>query len=58
MGWGNEKEFKWFMSHVQDGAMPIYGKTFKNLLLWNQKADDLFYSKVKFGPFAFVWENA
>ena len=22
-------------------AMPIYGKTFKNLLLWNQKADDL-----------------
>ena len=22
-------------------AMPIYGKTLKNLLLWNQKADDL-----------------
>ena len=22
-------------------AMPIYGKNFKNLLLWNQKADDL-----------------
>ena len=22
-------------------AMPIYGKSFKNLLLWNQKADDL-----------------
>ena len=22
-------------------AMPIYGKNLKNLLLWNQKADDL-----------------
>ena len=22
-------------------AMPIYGKTFKNFLLWNQKSDDL-----------------
>ena len=22
-------------------AMPIYGKNFKNFLLWNQKADDL-----------------
>ena len=22
-------------------AMPIYGKTFKNFLLWNRKADDL-----------------
>ena len=22
-------------------AMPIYGKNLKNILLWNQKADDL-----------------
>ena len=22
-------------------VMPIYGKTFKSLLFWNQKADDL-----------------
>ena len=26
---------------IKMAAMPIYGKTLKNLLLWNQKADDL-----------------
>ena len=36
-------------------SRPIYGKTFKNLLLWNQKADDLetLYTAsgtTKFGP--------
>ena len=60
-------------------TMPIYGKTLKNLLLWNQKADDLeswyaasgilpilfkwfpwvdldlFYGKVKFGPFMLLY---
>ena len=35
MGRENESEFKWFMSHAH------MVKTFKNLLLWNQKADDL-----------------
>ena len=36
----NENEYKWFMSHEQDGH-PYIVKTFNNLLLWNQKADDL-----------------
>ena len=31
MGWGNERLFKWSRAMV---------KTIKNLLLWNQKADD------------------
>ena len=36
----DKSEFKWFMSHDQDGSMPIYGKTFENLLLRNRKADE------------------
>ena len=41
LGWGNESLFKWSRSHDQDGHHPIYGKTFKNILLWNLNADDL-----------------
>ena len=34
--------FKWSRSHDQDSAMSIHGKNLKkNLLLWDQKADDL-----------------
>ena len=84
-------EAKFHMEPLWDGRMKVYVtwprlppcpymvKTFKNLLLWNQKTDeletwcvaldaqvlpnlskwwpwvdlDLFYSKVKFGPFCF-----
>ena len=38
MGWGNENSFKRSCHMTKMAAMPIYGK---NLLLWNQKADDL-----------------
>ena len=43
MGWRNGSEFKWYRLHDQDGhhAHIIMVKTFKNLLLRNQKADDL-----------------
>ena len=41
MGLENESEYKWFMSHDQDGRHVLMCKKFKNLLLWNQKADDL-----------------
>ena len=41
MGWENESLFKRSRSHDQDAAMPIYDKNLKNLLLQNQKADDL-----------------
>ena len=37
MGWGNESEYIWFMSHDQDGN---HVKPF-NLLLRNEKADDV-----------------
>ena len=38
MGWGNENS----PGHMTKmAAMPLYGKTLKNLLLRNQKADDL-----------------
>ena len=36
MGWGNESEYKWFMSHDQGGRVARI-----NLLLWNQKTDDI-----------------
>ena len=40
-------------------AMPIYGKTLKkNLLLWNQKADDIeSWYIASLVPYAFVWEK-
>ena len=43
MEWGNESLFKQSWSHDQDGwpACPYMVKTLKNLLLRNQKADDL-----------------
>ena len=34
MGWENDRLFKW-------PPCPYMVKTLKNLLLWNQKADDL-----------------
>ena len=41
MGWGNESLFKRSWSHDQDGRHAhICQKTFKNLLLRYQKADD------------------
>ena len=42
VGWDIESEYKWLMSHDQNWPpCPYMVKTFKNLLLWNQKADDL-----------------
>ena len=42
MGLANERVFKWSWSHDQDGhRAPYMVKTLKNLLLWNQKADDV-----------------
>ena len=42
MGWGNESLFKWSWSHDSRWPpCPYMVKTLKNLLLWNQKADDL-----------------
>ena len=42
LGRGNESLFKWSWSHDQDGRHAhIWLKPFKNLLLQNQKADDL-----------------
>ena len=43
MGWKNESEYKWFMSHDQDGrhAHICPQKTLQNLLLWNRMADEL-----------------
>ena len=44
-------------------AMPIYSKNLKNLLLWNQKADDVetWYAasggRVLPVPYAFVWQT-
>ena len=38
MGRGNESLFNWSGHVTKMAAMPIYGK---NLLLWNQKVDDL-----------------
>ena len=38
---GEEIFYIWFRSHDQDGAMPIYGKTFINFLLQNHWADCL-----------------
>ena len=40
MGWGKESLFNGLGHLTNMAAMPIYGKTLKNLL-WNQKADDL-----------------
>ena len=57
---------------IKMAAMHIYGKTLKNLLLWNQKADDLETWYAALGawvlltycmarsnlvPYAFVWEK-
>ena len=42
MGRGNESLFGGSGSHDQDGPKPIYGKKpFKNLLIRNQRANDL-----------------
>ena len=41
VGWRNERLIKWTRSHDQMAVITIYGKTLKNHLLWNQKADDL-----------------
>ena len=42
MGWGNESLFKQSWSHDQDGRHAhIWKKPLKNILLLNQKADDL-----------------
>ena len=41
MGWGNESLFKQSCDMTKVAAMPIFGKNLKNLLLQNQKADDL-----------------
>ena len=41
MGWGM-KECSNGLGHMTNmAAMPIYGKNLKNLLLWDQKANDL-----------------
>ena len=40
MGWGNESEYSWFMSHYQDGHHVQFSMV-KTPLLWNEKADDL-----------------
>ena len=48
---GNESEYKWYK--------PYMVQTFKNLLLWNEKADDLetFYtaSGTQAQPVLFKW---
>ena len=51
MGWGNESQYNWFMNvntirlcHMTIIIWlpcPYMIKTFKNLLFWNRKADDL-----------------
>ena len=42
MGWGNESLLKCSWSHDQEWPpCPYMVKTLNNLLLWNQKADDL-----------------
>ena len=41
MGWGIKVSTNGSCHVTKMAAMSIYGKTFKNLLLWNQKADDL-----------------
>ena len=41
MGWGNEILLKWSCHMTKMAAMAIYGKNLKNLLLRNQKANDL-----------------
>ena len=41
MGWGNESLFNDPGHMTKMAVMPIYGKNVKNLLLRNQKADDL-----------------
>ena len=41
---GNENEYEYTngLCHMTKMAtMPIYGKTLRNLLIWNKKADDL-----------------
>ena len=39
---GGIKVYSNGLGHMTNmAAMPIYGKNLKNLLLWNQKADDL-----------------
>ena len=41
MGWGNEVCSNVPGHMTMMAAIPIYGKTLKNLLLWNQKVSDL-----------------
>ena len=41
MGWGNESLIKRSRSLTKLAAMPIYCKTLKNLLLRNQRANDI-----------------
>ena len=41
MGWGNESLFNRPGHMTKMALMPIYGKTLKNLFLWNQKVDDI-----------------
>ena len=42
MGWGNESLLNVPGHLTKMAVMPIYGKNLKkNLLLWNQKANDL-----------------
>ena len=41
MGWGNESLFTGSGHITKLAATPYMVKPFKNLLLWNQRADDL-----------------
>ena len=41
MGWGRKVCSNGPGHMTKMATMPIYGKNLKNLLLWNQKADDL-----------------